>query len=589
MERIPKPIKKFGPAAFLLLLLVIFQWHLIAAWPPILIYLLSVVVVILGIYSLLRSKVVSLDKSLQDTHFERFRQLQGFYKAVAPVVRNDPSTRAAVAEFESQQEELEKMVDADGSKFKSPDAQNAVHNLQLVFLQFEPADYLTLSVQMLEGAYRQTAGALAFEAYLGVLRNRPTDPPVTPEEHTQMLRADATFLTNETRRQDLLMQHVEHTRQRLLRSAFRSWWWNVTPLLAILIVYLSCESWIGLVKPPALPPASTPNAIAASAPVAGPDDRNWQVNFVNDYLLEPEQPGETKPHANREKMLYRIIIMVTLLALAGIAGASGGMMSVVQRIQSGVPNSDANTDLRALSLAETAVFFAPVTGLIFAIVLSLIFASQAIKGTLFPSIPTDGFWYHTLWDAPGMALWMLWAFVAGFSERLVPDMLDTLTKQSAAKEKESSPAGSPARPSPQGAGKAGKDGETTTTDGEAEVAAEDEESDTDTTDATDQTDAEDSPAATSPTLVLDPYPDTIPADATALTITGKNFDQDTQVSVNDQPKAVTERAASSLKVDLAHTDLLGQTIRVAASNASGQNAGRSNTLVIPIGEPGELN
>jgi hypothetical protein len=136
--------------------------------------------------------------------------------------------------------------------------------------------------------------------------------------------------------------------------------------------------------------------------------------------VNQEQEGYT--------MLYRGIVMLALLALVGIAGASGGLMSVIQRIQAGTPDGDPATDVRALSLAETSVFFAPVTGWIFSIVLSLVFVSQAIKGTLFPNI-TSPDWYYTLWNAPEMAKWMFWAFVAGFSERLVPDMLDTLTEQ----------------------------------------------------------------------------------------------------------------------------------------------------------------
>ena len=584
MERIPDPIKKFGPAAIFLLLLVIFQWHLIAAWPPLLVCLLSLAVMLLGTYSLLRSRIVPLDKSLQDSHYERFQRLQGLYNAIAPVLRSDPSTRDAAAEFERQATKLEAMVDKAGNKFTHPNAQNEVHNLHLVFLQIEPVDYLALSIQTLESDYRQTAGAGAYEAYLSaLLRNNPTDPPPTVEKHTRMLRVDATFLANESRRQDLLKQHVEQTRQTLLRSAFRSWWWNVIPLMAILIVYLSCEAWIGLVKPSPLSPTSAPNETAAATPAPTPttDDRNWEVNFVNDYLLEPRTQSQAKLPADGYTTLYRVIIMATLLALAGIAGASGGMMSVVQRIQSGMPDSDASTDLRALSLAETAVFFAPVTGLIFAIVLSLIFASRAINGTLFPNIPTDGYWYHTLWDAPEMAKWILWAFVAGFSERLVPDMLDTLTKQRAADGKTSAPVGGTTPPRPPAA--KGPGGISNGPAADAKSGTDDKEGRNGQDTVTD----EDSPAQTSPTLVLDPHPDTIPADATVLTITGKNFDQTTQVYVNDQLKTVTEYTASSLKLYLAESDLQGQTIRVVASNAGGNNAGRSNTLMITVGDPGE--
>jgi ABC-type Na+ efflux pump permease subunit len=108
----------------------------------------------------------------------------------------------------------------------------------------------------------------------------------------------------------------------------------------------------------------------------------------------------------------------------------GGMMSVIQRVQTTTPESDASTDLWALSQAETAVFFAPVTGLIFAFVLSLFFAGGVLNGSLFPDLKEVGTdWYLAFFNGKTLAVWLLWAFVAGFCERLVPDALDNLAKQ----------------------------------------------------------------------------------------------------------------------------------------------------------------
>jgi hypothetical protein len=566
MERIRNLVKKFWPVVLLVLLLVILQWHLITSWSPLLVCLLSLTVVVVGAYWVLHSPTVSIDKSLQDTHYERFRRLQGLYAAIAASARTDPITKDGAEEFERQAAKLEALVDAKARGFVSRNAENDVHNLYLIFLQIEPIDFLSLDIQTLENDYRQAAGIPAYLAYVGaLLRNKPADPAWTPGENAQMLRADATFLVNETRRQDILKQHIEHTRQRLLRAAFRSWWWNVIPMLAVLIIYVFCESCISLPSLTNSPQAGKKDAAQVSDPktAVSPavDSDQWKKAFVGSYLLgEPGEHALEKPPQKGYTTLYQIIVLSALLSLVGIAGASGGLMSVIQRIQSGTSDSDPGTELRALSLAETSVFFAPVSGLIFAVVLSLIFASRAINGTLFPDISTP-FWYYTLWNAPEMAKWMLWAFIAGFSERLVPDMLDTLTKKSEASGKAADSSGAAttsAQPNVQRKAGAAANARDDRNGGISDKGP-----------------------------VLDPHPDTIPPDAIELTVTGKNFDQDTRMYVNAQPREVKERTATSLRVELADSDLQGPTIQVMAQNTSGANTGDSNTLKISVGDPGE--
>jgi hypothetical protein len=79
------------------------------------------------------------------------------------------------------------------------------------------------------------------------------------------------------------------------------------------------------------------------------------------------------------------------------------MMSVIQRVQAATPESDALTDLLGLSQAETAVFFAPVTGLIFALVLSFFFAGGILNGSVFPLPQNDPNWFLALFDGKALA------------------------------------------------------------------------------------------------------------------------------------------------------------------------------------------
>jgi hypothetical protein len=262
----------------------------------------------------------------------------------------------------------------------------------------------------------------------------------------------------------------------------------------------------------------------------------------------------------------RFIIAAALLALVGIAGASGGLLSVIQRIQSASGDTNA-ADLRALAQSETAVF-APVTGVIFAIVLSAMFAGEVVSGTLFPDVDNHGPWFFTPWSATEMAKWLLWAFIAGFSERLVPDMLNSFEKKAGEKA---------AAPMPAGA--TNNFAVTTSSVAAHQAIPADEEGLAEA-----KTQENNSPAP-----VLHSHPDAIPADASELTITGEDFNQAMEIYIDRQlkPKSsllgVTEE---SLRLQLDSADLFEKThIAVIARNPE-PGGGESQPLTIPVSQPG---
>ena len=54
-----------------------------------------------------------------------------------------------------------------------------------------------------------------------------------------------------------------------------------------------------------------------------------------------------------------------------------------------------------------------------------------MAGILFPSFGETGFWrvYRTFASPNQWAKLLVWAFLAGFSERLMPDLLDNVAKK----------------------------------------------------------------------------------------------------------------------------------------------------------------
>jgi len=162
-------------------------------------------------------------------------------------------------------------------------------------------------------------------------------------------------------------------------------------------------------------------------------------------------------------------ITVGSVALAGIVG---GCVSMLQRIQSAPTEGDALFNLAALTNGWRGVSLSPLYGAIFASLLFVLFAAGILQGTVFPKIETVGsqkiqpaataaapasaapgaaptptpnetqrtgvlqvkdFLKETgPKDGVSFALLMIWSFIAGFAERLVPDTLNRLVAKTEA-------------------------------------------------------------------------------------------------------------------------------------------------------------
>ncbi|HFD33198.1 MAG TPA: hypothetical protein ENJ28_10905 [Gammaproteobacteria bacterium] len=118
-----------------------------------------------------------------------------------------------------------------------------------------------------------------------------------------------------------------------------------------------------------------------------------------------------------------------LVLLVFVSGLLGGFVSIQQRL----PSIELD-ELKVLSSSWVSITLIPINGGIFALVLMLMFAGHIIQGQLFPVYPdtfaisdakTFFIWLEKAYPENGVdiAKLLFWSFVAGFSERFVPQII----------------------------------------------------------------------------------------------------------------------------------------------------------------------
>lgn len=126
-------------------------------------------------------------------------------------------------------------------------------------------------------------------------------------------------------------------------------------------------------------------------------------------------------------------------ALVWNFGMLGGSVSLRQRLKKAEP-----TEVDVLSSSWASLILVPVMGGVFAFLLYILFLSELVDSSLFPTF--DSAFCHVRDDegakrvfavvfglmpdsVPNMARLMFWSFVAGFSERFVPQIVKSVTGQ----------------------------------------------------------------------------------------------------------------------------------------------------------------
>jgi hypothetical protein len=146
-----------------------------------------------------------------------------------------------------------------------------------------------------------------------------------------------------------------------------------------------------------------------------------------------------------ERHDHSFLAMVLCVVYFGIIG---GFVSSQRRMQSIPTDTDPLVSIFGLDNARYYLWLSPLLGGIFAVILTLMFVAGVLQGTIFPDfhVPSrvigrslfDIFAWQALPN--GTESWaklFVWAFLAGFAERLVPDSLDRLSSKLTANKQQS--------------------------------------------------------------------------------------------------------------------------------------------------------
>lgn len=124
-------------------------------------------------------------------------------------------------------------------------------------------------------------------------------------------------------------------------------------------------------------------------------------------------------------------------SLIFIAGTVGGVVNNFRRIQKLSLARVQTTTPMSERLVTIQIYVSPFVGGVFAIVLYGLFMSGLVRGDLFPTFqsvaePFQGFRAFAALAMPetngDMAKALVWAFIAGFSEGLVPNFISKVTQ-----------------------------------------------------------------------------------------------------------------------------------------------------------------
>ncbi|HEY1083933.1 MAG TPA: hypothetical protein VGE29_16840 [Prosthecobacter sp.] len=274
-----------------------------------------------------------------------------------------------------------------------------VHQAHLIWLKIQPSLDVETYVDQLSGDLEDIGGGeLLKELHTSLTWQKLDRNVIKGEDYEQLLRNVSVFLANAIYKQQQQSEHVETVRSNLIRSVAISTWRCIHFCLCVLGIFVVAHN-------------------------LGTSESSWF-----------KEMGWHKPDYRDPTLATALLRISACFAVVGMFGAIGAFVSVLGRLQKLGTDVRVGRNIMTLEKSENVLTFAPLAATLFSVILCLIFSTHLFGtgGSLFPTMPTP-FWADVIFDGSNLAKLALWSFIAGFSERLVPDMIDGLIGKQAGK------------------------------------------------------------------------------------------------------------------------------------------------------------
>ena len=277
-----------------------------------------------------------------------FDHLYSEYQALRPVIGNSEDEKL-IGEIVERRE-------------KSKLTWNDIYAFELVISKYLSVDSLHDKILSLRSDYLKVAGQDEFNEYKA---SNPPDvsrpPNPLPDSYRDILEADIQYLLDRLYLQYGMLPVRE---ARLKRLSFGVGVFCASFLLVIVILIIL--------------------VVIGQRVETGSESANDNQHSPQAAISPgPEQSDEESVEAKQRLRIPALPIFVAI-----IAGAMGGLISSLQRIQK--PNAEGNSiyNLSVLFNASYSTFLSPLTGAVFAVLLYLMFTGKILEGRFFPTIYT---------------------------------------------------------------------------------------------------------------------------------------------------------------------------------------------------------
>jgi len=371
-----------------------------------------------------------------------------------PASSTSPFTTTAAAK-----EYWQTLVRELGGAYGTEPTWEGILQLEEIAIQTLPPERLIRRAWIIRNRYREVAGEGKYSLYAASnppALNQPAHGDAEPVD-VETLRADLLEIHHELTREYIFGNALEHQRGQLSRRATIvglcalfllgvTLGWSFLGQLgqriasgvvgviavALLVVvfrrsrakasHIAVIAFATLMVNGAMGQVQTSTAPKAPATATAPG---------GEAKREPEQWRKPNDFTGRPGPATTL----TMVVMAGVLGAT---FSLIRRAQTPAMDGDSMRNVQNLAAADTYFFLTPLTGAIGALVLYAFFCGGLLEGTLFPKIacppgiPQPMRFMDFLLNAdpvswPDQGKVLVWCFIAGFAERLVPDAIDRLT------------------------------------------------------------------------------------------------------------------------------------------------------------------